>query len=191
MRSLRWILACAVGALSLTGVGHAADNGVYAGASLGQAKTDLSGGLDSVLDGKDTAFKLIVGLRPLDWLGVELSYVDLGEVTQRSGSALGNRDFRFDEAGFDAFGVLFYDIAMVDLFAKGGFIRWDTQSSVRTFFGRSISDDQGTDLAYGVGAQARFGSLAARLEYEHFDIDVPSGFDAPDLISLGVTWTFF
>jgi len=192
MRSLRFLLACAVATL-LAGNCYAADNGVYAGGSLGQAKTDLSGGLDSVLDGKDTAFKLIVGLRPLDWLGVELSYVDLGEVTQRGGSGnpLGSSDFRLDEAGFDAFGVLFYDIAMVDLFAKGGFIRWDTQSSVRSFFGRSISDDQGTDLAYGVGAQARFGSLAARIEYEHFDIDTPRGFDAPDLISLGVTWTFF
>jgi hypothetical protein len=189
MRLLRSISACVVAGL-LAGICHAADNGVYAGGSLGQAKTDLNGDLDSVLDGKDTAFKLIVGLRPLDWLGVELSYVDLGEVTQDSGSgAFGN--FRLDEAGFDAFGVLFYDIANFDLFAKGGFIRWDTQASVSTIFGRSGTDDQGTDLAWGVGAQARFGSLAARLEYEHFDIDTPPGFDSPDLLSVGMTWTFF
>jgi hypothetical protein len=189
MRLLRSISACLLAGL-LAGTCHAADNGVYAGGSVGQAKTDLHDGLDSILDGKDTAFKLIVGLRPLDWLGVELSYVDLGEVTQDvGGGPIGN--FRLDEAGFDAFGMLFYDIANVDLFAKGGFIRWDTRASVNTIFGRNGRDDQGTDLAWGAGAQVRFGSLAARLEYEHFDIDTPPGFDAPDLISLGVTWTFF
>jgi len=190
MRLLRSIPTCVVAGL-LAGTCHAADNGVYAGGSLGQAKTGLNSDLDSVLDGKDTAFKLIVGLRPLDWLGVELSYVDLGEVTQDRGNTPTFSNFRLDEAGFDALGVLFYDIANVDLFAKGGFIRWDTRASVSTFFGRSGTDDQGTDLVWGAGAQVRFGSLAARLEYEHFDIDTPPGFDSPDLLSLGVTWTFF
>ena len=30
-------------------------------------------------DGDDTAFKLIAGIRPLDWLGVEAEYVNFGE----------------------------------------------------------------------------------------------------------------
>lgn len=185
----RLIVGCVL-AGALSSPCFAADNGVYAGGSLGQARTDFSSDLDDVLDGEDTSFKLIVGLRPLDWLGVEVSYVDLGEVTQRRGAGdLSN--FRLDEAGFSAFGVLFYDFPLVDVFAKAGLVTWDTTTSVNTLFGRLQNDDDGTDLAWGVGAQAHFGSLAARLEYEHFDIDVPDGFDAPDLISVGVTWTFF
>jgi hypothetical protein len=50
-----------------------------------------------------------------------------------------------------------------------------------------VSDDDGTDLAYGVGVGLGFGSLGARLEYERFEIDDA---DTVDMISLGVTWTF-
>lgn len=189
MRALRSIPACALAGL-IAGTCHAADNGVYAGASLGRVNTDLSNGLDSALDGKDTGFKLMVGLRPLDWLGVEMSYVDLGEVKQKGGASAGS-SFKFDEAGFAASGILFWDIATFDLFAKAGLLRWDTGATIGTPLGTVRQDDAGTDLTWGVGAQARFGSLAARLEYEKFEIDTPPGFDSPDMISLGVTWTFF
>jgi outer membrane protein with beta-barrel domain len=43
-----------------------------------------------------------------------------------------------------------------------------------------------TDLAYGVGAQARFGSVGIRIEYER--ISASGG--NPDLFSLGVSWNF-
>ena len=54
----------------------AADNGFYLGGSVGQANLkidDLIGGLlpDDDFDGDDTGFKLIAGIRPLDWLAVE------------------------------------------------------------------------------------------------------------------------
>ena len=42
-----------------------------------------------------------------------------------------------------------------------------------------------TDLAYGAGAQARFGSVGIRAEYERINASPGS----PDLFSLGVTWT--
>ncbi len=53
----------------------AADNGFYLGGSVGQANLkidDLSGDVfpDDDFDADDTAFMLIAGIRPLDWLGV-------------------------------------------------------------------------------------------------------------------------
>jgi hypothetical protein len=37
----------------------------------------------------------------------------------------------------------------------------------------------------------RFDKLAVRAEYQRFEIDVADGFDPPDMISIGASWTFF
>jgi hypothetical protein len=64
-------------------------------------------------------------------------------------------------------------------------INWDSKLNARDL-DVSVSDD-GTDLAYGVGAQFRIWSLSLRAEYEIFDID---GADDVNMLSVGVTWTF-
>lgn len=68
-----------------------------------------------------------------------------------------------------------------------------SQAHVRTntIFGVFDDTDDSTDLAWGAGAQLRLDKLAVRLEYERFNFNAGSGFDAPDMISLGATWTFF
>jgi hypothetical protein len=43
-----------------------------------------------------------------------------------------------------------------------------------------------TDFLYGAGAQLKLSALAVRLEYERID-DARGN---PDLLSVGVTWTF-
>jgi hypothetical protein len=170
---------------------HADNTGIYAGLSLGQAKTDISGdALDDLFDGKDTAFKLFLGYRILDWVGFEAGYVDLGEITLRN-SQPGVSRFRLEEAGFNVFGKLYYDIANVDLFAKAGFMVSQLHARTETFFGGFDATDNSTDLAWGVGAQVRFDKLAVRLEYERFDFEAGAGFDSPDMVSLGASWTFF
>lgn len=155
----------------------AADNGIYLGASLGRANTDLDEartGLD--LDGDDTGFKLIAGIRPLDWFGIEASYVNFGEVEQGPLSV--------ESDGITGFGVFFVPVGPVDLFAKGGVISYDTDVKLRNI--GNLRDD-GTDFAYGVGAQFRFLSLSVRAEYEAFDID---NVDDANMLSIGVTYTF-
>lgn len=154
----------------------AADNGIYLGASLGTANIELdrnTTGLD--LDGDDTGFKLIAGIRPLDWFGIEASYVNFGEVKQGPLSVEGD--------GITGFGVFFLPVGPVDLFAKGGVISFDTDTKFRNL--GSIRND-GTDFAYGVGLQFRLLSLSVRAEYEMFDID---DVDA-NMLSLGLTYTF-
>ena len=157
----------------------AADNGFYLGGSVGQANlkiSDITDGISTAdFDADDTAFKLIAGIRPLDWLGVEAAYVNFGEPED----TVLNQKLKADGDGISAFAVGFLPTGPVDLFAKVGLISWDSKIS-------GSFDDSGTDLAYGVGAQFRVLGLSIRAEYEKFDI---SDVDL-DMISVGVTYTF-
>jgi hypothetical protein len=158
----------------------AADNGFYLGVGLGQAGVQLDqDALGEDFDGDDTGYKAIVGFRPLDFLAFEANYVDLGTAEDD----VGGLPAEIDATGIDAFVVGILPVALVDLYAKLGYIFWDADVSA---LGASVSDD-GEDLAYGVGVGLHFGSLGARLEYERFDIEDS---DTVDMISLGLTWTF-
>jgi hypothetical protein len=85
-----------------------------------------------------------------------------------------------DGDGISAFAVGFLAVGPVDLFAKAGLIAWDSKIEGGVF------DDDGSDLAYGVGAQFRVLGLSIRAEYEKFEItDVDL-----DMISIGLTYTF-
>ena len=155
----------------------AADNGIYLGASLGQANIDIDAANAPIIDGDDTGFKFNAGLRPLDWFAVEASYVNFGEVEQ--GRLATETD------GITAFGVFFVPVGPVDFFAKGGLISFDTNIDVDGI--GTIYQEDGTDLAYGVGVQFRLLSLGIRAEYEKFDID---DVDDANMLSIGVTYTF-
>lgn len=158
----------------------AADNGIYVGGSLGQANVEIKeeiGNIDLNFDGDDTGFKVIAGIRPLDWLAIEANYVNFGEAEDNG--------FEIDADGISAFAVGFLPVGPIDLFAKGGLISWDSSLSRRGFSG-NLNDD-GTDFAYGVGAQFRFFSLSLRAEYEVFDID---DVDDLNMFSVGITFTF-
>jgi hypothetical protein len=155
---------------------NAADNGFYLGGSIGQANVEIDRNLARI-DDDDTGYKFIVGLRPLDWLGVEASYVDFGKVT--------DNNLRAEANGFTAFVVGFLPVGPVDLFAKAGVINSDT--SVVLNGGGEVFDRDGNDLAYGVGAQFRLLSLGVRAEYERFDVDDVENLN---MFSIGVTYTF-
>ena len=162
--------------LSCGSTAWAADNGFYVGGSIGQAKAELKEG-NLNFDADDTGFKAIAGIRPLDWLAVEANYVNFGEAS--------DDDVEIDADGVSAFAVGFLAAGPVDLFAKAGLVSWDASVSVDGL--GTIGRDDGTDLAYGVGAQLRFLSLGVRAEYEIFDID---GVDDLSMLSIGFTYTF-
>ncbi len=172
---MRKVLLLAV-LLSCGSTALAADNGIYVGGSIGQARAELEEGNFS-LDGDDTGFKVIAGIRPLDWLAVEANYVNFGEA-EDSG-------FELDADGISAFAVGFLAVGPVDLFAKGGLVSWEGTLSAAGF-GDLVKED-GTDLAYGVGAQFRIWSMSLRAEYEIFDVD---DIDELNMLSVGFTFTF-
>lgn len=165
------------GLLAASAGAHAADNGIYIGASVGRASVEIDDVLttSTKFDGDDTGYKVIVGIRPLDWLGFEANYVNFGKPED----TLEGTKVRTEGSGLTGFGVGFLALGPVDLLAKVGVISWDTEIA-------SIDRD-GTDLAYGVGVQFRLLSLAVRAEYEIFDI---GNVDDVNMLSLGVTYTF-
>lgn len=174
-RSILLATLCGLGALA--GTAQAADNGFYLGASLGRSNVDISKG-PVKLDDNDTGYKLIAGFRPLDWLGVEVNYVDFGKMKER--------DYQADGDAFSAFAVGFVPVGPVDLFAKAGLVNSDTKVKLRDV-GQVLKSD-GTNFAYGVGAQLRFLSLSVRAEYEVYDADHVKDLN---MFSIGATYTFF
>lgn len=181
--------ACFAAVLLVASAGAwSADNGFYLGAAVTQAgfeQDDLDldelGNQVTDLDDEDTSFKLIAGLRLLDTFGVEANYIDFGEATTDALPLIGEA---FAEAkGFGAFAVGFLPLGIADLYLKAGGI----YTEIETGAGAFSLDDDSVEFAYGAGAQLRFGSLAARLEYERFEVDL---IDDLDLLSLGVTYTF-
>ncbi|MEZ5498153.1 MAG: porin family protein [Steroidobacteraceae bacterium] len=158
---------------------NAADNGFYLGAGITQSKLD--GTLDQ-FDFKDTSYKIIAGMRLLDSFGVEASYMDLGSDAVNFGSFGLSADAR----AVAAFAVAYLPLPIVDLYAKGGLARWETKLATSGVTVTNL-DDNGTDFAWGLGGQLHFGSLAARLEYESFDVKNTNG---ADLVSVSLLYTF-
>jgi opacity protein-like surface antigen len=163
------------GLLTCGSTAMAADNGIYVGGSIGQAQAEFEEGTIN-LDADDMGFKVIGGIRPLDWLAVEANYVNFGDAEENGVS--------LEADGLSAFAVGFLAAGPVDLFAKGGLVSWDATLGVDGV--GNISED-GTDFAYGIGAQFRVWSLSLRAEYEVFDIE---DVESLNMLSVGFTFTF-
>jgi OOP family OmpA-OmpF porin len=181
MRKLMFSLAL----LSMGGLAQAADNGFYLGAGVTQAKLDNVGDDFDTGDLNDfkldnTAWKVIAGFRPVDFFAIEANYDDLGNESR----TVGGVRFNADAKAFAAYAVGFLPIPLVDVYAKAGLARWESNARAEGLFDLN---DSGTDFAYGAGVQLHLGSLAARLEYEQFDV---KNTDGVELLTLGATWTF-
>jgi outer membrane immunogenic protein len=179
--------------LAVPGLASATDNGLYIGAGIGQATVDADiedGSLGNFsFDGDDVGYKLFAGFNfailELVTLGVEAGYVSLGDIDDSNGSDT----FAVDTSAFDAFGIAGVQLGPVQAFGKLGLVAWDADVSSSGF--GDFSED-GTDLAYGIGAGLQFGSLGIRAEYEVFNIDGGQGVDVDDvsLLSASVLWVF-
>jgi hypothetical protein len=170
---------------ALAGSAQAADKGFYLGLGIGQAniedQIDEPEDIDDIdFDADDTGLKAFAGYRFNDYIGLEGSYVDFGKPSD----IFDDDDVDSDVNAWTGYIVGFLPITTFDLFAKAGFASWDSEFDIDDL--DIHADDDGTDLAWGVGGQFRLGSAAFRLEYEDFDFG-----DRADLISIGFSWTFF
>jgi len=159
---------------------QAADNGFYLGA--GVTKTELDPDeLDSFkLD--DNSYKLIAGIRPLDWIAFEVNYIDIGSDTQELSPGVRSK---VDANALTGSVLLLKEIQIVDLYARAGLAHWKLKGSAT---GLGSDSETGNEFTYGVGLGVHFGSIGARLEYEKFQIN---DFDTDaNTLSLSVTYTF-
>jgi hypothetical protein len=171
----RIIVVCAALAMgAAAGSASAVEHGFYLGGSLGQSDSGLKAGNVNYSD-NDLGYKAIVGFRLIKLLGFEVNYVDLGNTSSGGVEA--------KTKALDGFVMGFLPLPLIDIYGKLGVVSWQTDAHAPSF---SVSHN-GSDLAYGAGVQVNFGALAARLEYEAFDVQQAS---TPTLLSLGLTYTF-
>jgi hypothetical protein len=182
----------------------------YVGASVGQSSFQTSffndaGGTVS-FRGQPLGWKLFLGARPFSFLGAEIEYLDFGEahfgesgeITSSAAEARGGAAF--------AVGYLPVPVPNLDVFGKLGVARYraayqysgdfpntciysPTLDECETVGRTAVSGaSDATGLAYGIGAQYRFGAFAVRAELEK--INTTESATAPSLLSVGLTYRF-
>lgn len=214
-----WLLAGSA-CLGLLASTHARANddllGLYAGAGVGYAKTNQyfnnPGGTTYFSDKHRTGWKLLVGFRPLPWLGSELEYADFGSAhVGPSSDTLTPPDQLYGAHGHLRAGSLFAvgylplprRFSWMDVFGKVGLSYARASDSYAGDFPNvfincaiscvpvgqiSVSESvHNTGLAYGGGVQFHFGQLSARLEYEGLNWKLAGN---PVQTSFVVTWKF-
>jgi hypothetical protein len=178
--------------------------GLYVGGSVGVARVEASPGslvnpggesLDSAGDfaANHSAFKVMVGVRPISLLGGEMEYIDFGNPSGNLGSVPANVDLK----GAAAFVVAYLPVPIVDVTVKVGLARLqNTLAGTGEFTEpREILlttslfrlDRTNNNFAIGGGVQYTIGSIGMRAEYERFE----AAGGSPSLLSVGVIWTFF
>jgi opacity protein-like surface antigen len=190
--------------------------GFYIGAGVGhsQARNDLDFSNFGVpgfsgpysIDGSDTGWKLMAGIRPLSVLGAEVAYLDFGSASGSAGTlivdtpSLSVTTTSHPKAGaLFAVGYLPIPLPYLDVFAKAGIseLKRDIRGTGQVTCGFILPCTPGfvppysashssTHPAYGAGAQLRVASLAVRVEYER----ISAGSGDVDLLSLGISFGF-
>jgi OOP family OmpA-OmpF porin len=179
---MRKFAIAAFAALGLMSASAMADenSGFYAG--LGVGVSDLTVDSFNIGDGEsfkfddgDTAYKVFGGWRFMKYVAVELDYLDLGQMTDRSTFDTGEGDVTvttdIEVSGWAPYVVGMYPIGMFELSAKLGWVFYDVDFDAHAdgvHEGDSEGDD---DFAWGVGAGVTlFDRLNVKLEYEAIEV---------------------
>jgi hypothetical protein len=110
--------------------------------------------------------------------------MDLGTASFDDGSGVS-----IDSTALTASALLIAEVGIVDLYAKLGVAKWDSDFRLS---GVGSTSDDGVEPLYGVGVGLHFGSIGARLEYEQFKTEALDDDVNNDIrtLSLSVTYTF-
>jgi Outer membrane protein beta-barrel domain len=177
--------------------------GFYVGAGLGYSTVrsdDPPYGLPGYYNDTQFAWKGIVGVRPIPFVGAEFEYIDFGQPDTHHGY------YDTNYYGYDshprastlfAVGYLPLGLPFLDIFGKAGVARLETDvtSTVTppcptgTGCAPSYSErhnETNDKFAYGVGVQSKVWGVAFRAEYER----ISSSYGDPDALTVSATWTF-
>ena len=183
--------------------------GLYVGAGAGRAEVRATGfrnpapaSLSAPLGtlGRNAfAYQLTAGVRFLSVFGAEADYLDLGHAS----AAIGRQaNASVDTTGTAVFGVFYLPIPVINVFAKAGLARLDTQGNASVALPgigscaigvagcgvySSAYRQRTTSLAAGIGAQIDLGPLAVRAEVERFS----AAGEHPSLAAIEVLFRFW
>ncbi len=200
-RVMTWALFASVLALCNP---TAEAKGFYLGGSLGQAEArDL--GLDPIADGSvltggtdgtDNGWKLFAGFKVFKIVNAEIGYLDYGQDSFSATSdgtgmiyAAGPVDGLSDTTAVAVSAMVVLPAGRFKFFAKGGFARWRTETTVMHSGGNvDTRESDGVDALYGFGGAWAFkkGSAGLRVEYERLATNAASR----DFLSVGVQFRF-
>jgi outer membrane protein with beta-barrel domain len=187
--------AAAVAAIAFSGLvsqrSSAADLiGFYAGAAFGQAQVEAGVPSFGSFKKDHSAYQVMAGLRPIAPFGVELDYLDFGHPN----GTVGGWPTDLSMKGTAAFALMYLPLPVLDLYAKAGIARLQSQLRTVTNYtcvaaGCNVFVVERTDsrFAAGVGVQVKLGSWTVRGEYAGFS--VAGG--TPGMTSIGLMRTFF
>jgi hypothetical protein len=202
-RTLLAIFTVGACAASTAAVADVNPVGFYLGAGVGYStirSDDPAYGLPGYFNDHQTAWKAIVGVRPISIVGAELEYIDFGQPDHHEGyynSAYYGLDSHPRAGALFAVGYLPIPVPFLDIFGKAGVARLETDvtstssncapgttcSAEATIFRTNRTDNK---FAYGVGLQSRAWGVAFRAEYER----ISSTYGDPDALTVSATWTF-
>jgi hypothetical protein len=72
-------------------------------------------------------------------------------------------------------GFLPIPLPIVDIFGKVGFAHWKLDGNFNSLASPGNFSTNGSEFAWGIGAQAHISMVGARLEYENFNVPNTSG----------------
>ena len=165
----------------------------YAGAGLGLTWLDggataidpsVTAGTVSKLDDDDNGWKVFVGYQVTPNIAAELSHVDLGEYSVVHNPGGGSQTDRVRPRAWCLSGVGSLPVAgAFSVLGRVGVCKWDDHAS-------GNPGDDGTDLAFGIGASYDFTSrLSARLEVERY-LNVAHDDGNVDMASMNLLYRF-
>ena len=169
--------------------GGNADLGFYAGASVGQSKTDCEASGGSC-DDKDTAYRVFGGYKFHPNIAVEGGYSPLGETS----ASFPAGKITAEANAWDIVGLGIFPLGnSFSIFGKLGFYNAEVKLG-----GLASGKKTTTDLTYGIGGQYDFNrNLGLRLEVQRYskvkapDVAGVSGGDSDvDVMSVGALWRF-
>ncbi len=154
--------------------------------------------------GNNVAWKAIVGIRPIPFVGAEFEYIDFGSNNGNNGYlrqliTIYGPNSHPKASVLYAVGYLPLPVPFLDVYGKLGAARLQTnitsfsrvpelQRPVRRLQRRCLFaiDQTNNKFAYGVGVQWRWQDFAFRAEYE----GISSTYGNPEAFTVSVTWTF-
>jgi opacity protein-like surface antigen len=177
--------------------------GLYFGAGVGEStiRSDDPGyGLPGYYNDHQTAWKAIIGVRPISYVGAEVEYIDFGQPGNHNynNSAVYGYDSHPTAPVLFALGYLPIPIPYIDIYAKAGVARLkltvnDYASTPCGTAGNNCyvitgrSDVTQTKFAYGAGVSSKLPlGFTVRAEYER----IASPYGDPDAFTVSALWTF-
>lgn len=195
MNTTRSVFGAVLVAAALGSSAALAQSGFYAGAAIGQSKSDETCDEVSIsCDDNDSAWRIFGGYQFNRHFAAELGYADLGTPASASGTISGVPVVvRTEVKAWDLVAVASYPIDRFSIYAKLGLYRAETDST-GTVAGvpRSVSDTN-TDITFGLGAGFDITkNLRVRGEWQRYkDVGGDNGGeDQVDVLSVGLLWRF-